>query len=269
MNWLSMSEPSLTDDEFWNDHWGGRNLPIEYSRKDRYRMHRAILKVFDRYASPSVSGESSVMEIGGAPGGYLAALARSGYCANALDISTKGCEILQENFDLLGLDIDIHQMDLRTVDEANLPQYDLVYSLGVIEHFDDYDDIIALHMKIAKPGGIIIIGAPNFNGLNRPLLRLTRPDIFEWHNLDAMRVHRWLEQTPVEESELVWRGYIGGFNPQIFLNANRKFVPRILSFVADMSNRVMNRLPGTGIINSRYWSGYGMAVYRKELSKSK
>ena len=82
-----------------------------------------------------------------------------------------------------------------------------------------------------------------------------------------MRVHRWLEQTPVEESELVWRGYIGGFNPQIFLNANRKFVPRVLSFVADMSNRVVNRLPGTGIINSRYWSGYGIAVYRKELSK--
>ena len=104
-----MSEPSLTDDEFWDDHWGGRNLPIEYSRKGRDRLHRAILKVFDRYAPLSVPGESSVMEIGGAPGGYLAALARSGYCANALDISTKGCEMLQENFDLLGLDIDIHQ----------------------------------------------------------------------------------------------------------------------------------------------------------------
>jgi len=49
---------------------------------------------------------------------------------------------------------------MRTSDD----RYDLVCSFGFIEHFENFLEIIALHDKILKQGGQLIITTPHFKG---------------------------------------------------------------------------------------------------------
>lgn len=62
-----------------------------------------------------------------------------------------------------------------TSDTRTLPfgadAFDLVYSMGTIEHFDDYHVAAAELARVLKPGGTAIIGVPNlYDPFLRPLL---------------------------------------------------------------------------------------------------
>jgi len=56
---------------------------------------------------------------------------------------------------------------LPFADEA----FDLVYSMGTIEHFDEYGAAVAELWRVLRPGGVAIIGVPNrLDPFLRPLL---------------------------------------------------------------------------------------------------
>jgi 2-polyprenyl-3-methyl-5-hydroxy-6-metoxy-1,4-benzoquinol methylase len=41
-----------------------------------------------------------------------------------------------------------------------------VISFGFIEHFDNPENVIQKHLDLLKPGGILIVGVPNFTGIH-------------------------------------------------------------------------------------------------------
>jgi 2-polyprenyl-3-methyl-5-hydroxy-6-metoxy-1,4-benzoquinol methylase len=63
------------------------------------------------------------------------------------------------------------------VDE-NAAQYDLVYSVGLIEHFPDKTDILRSHVRLTRPGGIVLLYAPLDSELNREFTQA----VPEWEN---------------------------------------------------------------------------------------
>lgn len=40
--------------------------------------------------------------------------------------------------------------------------FDVVFSSGFIEHFDDYRELFWMHAQLLKPGGMLILIVPNF-----------------------------------------------------------------------------------------------------------
>lgn len=62
--------------------------------------------------------------------------------------------------------------------EANREQFDLVYSIGLIEHFPDKTDILDAHVRLTRPGGLLLLYAPIDTAINRQLTGLA----FEWEN---------------------------------------------------------------------------------------
>ena len=61
---------------------------------------------------------------------------------------------------------------------TDLPTYDVVYSLGLIEHFVDRVSIVERHVRLARPGGLLILGVPNFRGLTGWFLRTFAPSVY-------------------------------------------------------------------------------------------
>jgi SAM-dependent methyltransferase len=57
-------------------------------------------------------------------------------------------------------------------------RFDLVYSVGLIEHFPDKSDILDAHIRLTKPGGIVLVYAPIDTPVNRRLTSLAT----EWEN---------------------------------------------------------------------------------------
>lgn len=261
---VSRSPKSLTGAEYWDRYWSGVSLPREYRHSTRAHYLNAILDVFDRWL-PTDAGLSAA-EIGGAPGQYLAYLQRSfGYGVTCIDYSATGCAKAVENFRLLGIPGDVIRADI-TADVGDLPAFDVVYSLGLIEHFADRQRVVENHVRLVRPGGYLVLGVPNFRGLTGWFMRTLAPSTYATHEIDAMDLDGWEAFEQALQLHVLWKGYVGGFEPGIFARREdkrpRTLVPYLLARVLKLL--LSRRLEFLRRINGPRWSGYAMAVYRVE-----
>ena len=146
-----MSDSKLTDKDFWDSYWEKYQLPLEMQKSNQNPFLNELLSTFDRYLPRNKN--LSILEIGGSPGQYLAYIYKTqGYQLNCLDYSKIGCEKTRENFLLLGLEGDVYEYDLFS-ESLNLPKFDIVFSLGFIEHFSDANLVIEKHLQLLKSEG--------------------------------------------------------------------------------------------------------------------
>lgn len=260
-----MSRPdessALTDEAFWDEYWRQLRLPVAVDDKRSSRYQQEILRVFKRFV-PKGKGLRA-LEIGGAPGGYLAYIARTfGHEVSAIDSSPVGCRKLEENFELLEIPVSVYCRDVLEGDLSDLPRFDLVYSLGLIEHFSDPVPMIRKHVELAKPGGLVILGLPNFRGISRPILRLTRPELSKKHNLRTMDLRTWSTFEREIGLEVVFRGYVGGWEPRIYAMRRTDARGRWVNFPIRVAARIMDAGGPIRRWNARAWSGYAMGIYR-------
>jgi SAM-dependent methyltransferase len=254
---------ALTTPDHWDDYWDNVALPVAVA-PGTATSTTAILTVIDRFASsPS---PLSVLEIGGAPGGYLVHLWRAfGHHVCVLDNSPAGIELTRKNFELLGVPGRVLERDMFARNEPNL-KFDIVYSLGLIEHFQDTTSVIDAHLRYMKPGGTLIVGCPNFRGVNGVLLRRLSPALLGWHNLDAMNIVRWSHFERKFDLDVKFRGYVAGFQPATFWRCEHRsvFNRALARALAEISRRMTGRL-GTALShrNSPLWSYYAIGVYGK------
>jgi SAM-dependent methyltransferase len=253
---------SRTAASYWDHYWSQVTLPKEYRHTPRAHYLNAILDVFDRWL-PAGAGQAAA-EIGGAPGQYLAYLHRSrGYRVTCIDYSGTGCAKTVENFRLLDIPGDVVRADI-TADVSELPAFDVVYSLGLIEHFTDRHRVVANHARLVRPGGYLVLGVPNFRGLTGWFMRTLAPTTYATHEIDAMDLDGWRDFERELGLEVLWKDYVGGFEPSVF---TRREDPRPRTLVPYAVARALKlvlsrRLGFLRRINGPRWSGYAMAVYR-------
>lgn len=258
-----MKQNRLTERENWENYWDKLELPAKIKKTKKSLYLNEILKIFDRFLPQN--DNLSILEIGGAPGQYLAYMSNNfHYKIYALDYSDIGCRKMKENFSLLGLKGIVYQKDLFSDDISDLPLFDIVYSLGFIEHFQDLDRVIDKHLELLKPGGILLIGTPNFLGVNHWVLRRLAPQRLAQHNLSSMDIRNWSNFEKRFNLRVIFKGYIGGFEPSIYRCGNRTLLNRFI-YMLFIGIRIIitDNLKFLRKFNYKYWSGYVIGVYRK------
>jgi SAM-dependent methyltransferase len=251
-----------TDEAFWDDYWASLPLPIEID-KSRNLLVGEITDVFDRFLANELP--LSVLEIGGAPGQYAAYVNRClGHSVTVLDSSSIGCAKARENFELLGIPGEVVEGDLLEP-PSDLPRFDAVYSLGLIEHFGDVTAAVRAHVDLLSPGGLLLLGAPNLDGLNAPLLRRLSPSFLSKHHVEATYRPTWDRfEAELGLNRLLLR-YMGGFDPAMFWRIeSRRVVDRALHQVLWYLGKALE-WPGVRTLkraDGRFWSTYLMGVYR-------
>ena len=96
--------------------------------------------------------------------------------------------------------------------EAAGVRYDLVYSLGFIEHFTDYLAVIDAHDRLVAPGGLLILSTPNFRGWCQNLLhRLFDRENLARHVVSSMDPDAWAAHL-ADRYDILFTGYVGGFD---------------------------------------------------------
>lgn len=260
----SLTAEPLTDTDHWDSYWQqASRLPVEVKPNEQSST-TAILSIIDRFAA---SGPPlSVLEIGGAPGGWTAHLHKTfGHDVCVLDNSLTGIELTRKNFELLGIPGRVLHRDLFSA-EPPIPQFDLVYSLGLIEHFADTQAIVAAHLAYVRPGGRLMIGCPNLLGINGKIFRRLSPTVFDWHYLDVMDIQRWPRFEEALGLRVCFRSYIAGFQPGAFWRREGgsladRALRRGLLELADRWRGPLSH--GLARVNSRHWSYYAVGVYDK------
>ena len=102
-----------------------------------------------------------------------------------IDYSKRGIIFAQEIFHAVGIEGDLRCEDI--FDTTFKPgSFDIVYSNGVIEHFNDAKEIVRQHAVLLKPRGKALIVIPNLSGAWQELAKWLAPDILSMHNLSLM-----------------------------------------------------------------------------------
>ncbi len=180
-----------TEQAYWEQvHSGGIRMrlprPVDIGTINTMRLLRR-----------HVPAGARVLEIGFAPGKMLAwVAARLGARVSGLDYAAAGVATAHRLFDTLGIPADLRCEDVFA--HSFTPgSFDVVYSLGVIEHFDDPREIVRRHMELLAPGGVAIIAIPNYGGLYGRLQRRFDPENLAIHNTSIMSLATLAALVPV------------------------------------------------------------------------
>ncbi|HKT31128.1 MAG TPA: class I SAM-dependent methyltransferase [Gammaproteobacteria bacterium] len=158
----------------------------------------------------------SVVEIGSAPGDFLVALHRHfGLVPYGIEYSPAGADLNRRAFATSGLDPG-HVIEADFLAPETHTRYresfDIVLSRGFIEHFTDPTDVVAKHLSLLKPGGLLIVGIPNLRGLNYLLSWIFDRHVVAMHNLSIMTRNHFAALFPDVCVTPFFCNYYGTFN---------------------------------------------------------
>lgn len=189
-NWQYGEDTSAMSTRFWT--------PFDSS-------YLATLRILKRY----VSAESKFLEIGFAPGKLLAWV--SLYLnanVTGLDYSESGCNKARVFFKKIGA---LAEIKCENVFDNSLSpnSFDVVFSRGVIEHFDEPEHIVQKHLELTKFGGLVILLIPNYGGIWKLIQEKLDPDNLSIHNLDIMNPKSVELLFDKNKCEIVDSGFLG------------------------------------------------------------
>lgn len=187
-----MEGKKLTDFTFWENYWLNKK-DLLFEIPANYPLLNEIRKVIQHH------NIQNLIEIGGFPGYYSVwASSKFNISSTLLDfyIIPSLTEKLKD-INQCKKDIQLVQKDLFSAGNELFNSYDLCISNGLIEHFEDTQDIINRHINYLKPGGTLFISLPNFTGLNGWFQKKFDPENYEKHYIRCMDP-KFLKQTCIE-----------------------------------------------------------------------
>lgn len=217
-----MKANNFTDKAHWDTYW------------ENYRYDKVPKKVVFSSFVPRLAKGKSFIEIGGFPGVHAAYFYRQGIGEVAI------------------LDFHIDRPIVRRFEKANgLPEgtiqciesdffaftpekkYDVVFSSGFIEHFEDTEDAIRRHVELLSDEGQLLILIPNFLGLNGKIQRRFDQENLEAHNLKSMEIPYLKELMQSFELHDISVDYLG--KPMVWLepkpeHLNKRKWVKLLSY---------------------------------------
>jgi SAM-dependent methyltransferase len=102
----------------------------------------------------------------------------------------------------------LHRCDLREFQPEGGP-YDVVGSFGLVEHFDDVQEILDHHDRLLRPGGLCIVEVPHFRRVQFLYHRaFDRLDLAR-HNLRAMDPAVFEEFARRRGHDVLFLGFVG------------------------------------------------------------
>lgn len=208
----------LTDVAYWEKNWwvGARPQRLRLYRDFDFETVRLLRAASQRHvrAEQSPQGElpakrPRVLEIGGGGSRVLPYLAlKFGLEVYGTDFSLAGCRLLRANLALVDRPGSVICEDLFQSSLA-ADTFDVVYSSGLIEHFEDTRSVVTEHLRLLKPGGRLVVIVPNLLGLEGKIVAKLAPSLWKVHKvLSPDDLAGGLQSAGLRE---IHAGYLGSF----------------------------------------------------------
>ena len=251
-----MREDDKAGKDFWEASWK-KILFGKYQGIEKYlAINKKLDLLFKRFLE---KGNKKVLEIGCAKAKRLIYFAKEfDYEVYGVDYSEKGVKIAKENLRIAGVEGTIICEDIfqTTFKEES---FDIVYSMGLIEHFETPAEIIDAHIKLLKIGGVLIITIPNFkdNLLNKILGIGKR--LSETHNLSIMDKKKMNELLQKRNIKILTLDYFGPIDLTLALEGIQT---KPIIYLIHIVNQIIGYFTFF-IPKSRYFSPYIVLIAEK------
>jgi len=170
-------EKALTDESFWGKTWG------QNARKVKFSPYKLSFLYFHRIFRRLLPAKPcTFFEVGCFPGHFL------WYFSKYFGYDVAGIEYMPQKGDAVRQQCLLEGVDAKIINDdffryKPLQRYDIVGSFGFIEHFENSAAVVRKHFEITRPGGLIVITAPNHaSPLYKKLLRLSGEELYHAHN---------------------------------------------------------------------------------------
>ncbi len=200
----------------WDELW---------RRRKRFYVYRNVLKTAEQFLG-SVK-DKSVLEVGCGRGATLLEFARRGANVVGLDYSEQAldvCRRLESRSGIRG------QATFVNGDARKMPfpteSFDFVFSVGLIEHFEDPTEILAEQYRVLRKGGYLLVQVPQkyslYTALKKIMIRLGKWPYGGWetefsnHELSAVVSEAGLEPK-----------YVYGYGSFVLAAARHAFFPNL------------------------------------------
>ena len=201
---LPSSQPasSLAPQQYWDQGYEKLTLDIA-PQEDPVRIW------LQKHLS---TGTGSALELGCFPGRYLAVLGELGFELNGIDLTPRVETDLPKwvkrsgyrNGEFVRADVWTHNFNR---------QFDVVASFGLIEHFEEWPQLLSRHAQLVKQDGWLVVSVPNFRGcIQQCLHRWLDQDNLARHNLQAMDAQEWWKVVQPLGFNPVFCGCFGRFD---------------------------------------------------------
>lgn len=224
-----MIKDNKTTSGYWNRLYDKQSTP---SLPSRFSVGSKNLKnLFHSYITPGMR----VLEIGCAPGKQLGYIGlKLGASVSGIDYSEKGIDLSRRLFNKLNLKCDLRCENIfETTFTHN--SFDVVYSLGVAEHFENPSNIIKRHIELVRPGGLALISIPHYGGIYGRLQKYFDSENLGIHNLEIMNSVALKKFVPVELSREIEVFPFGRISPWL-VNIERKWPAPLSLFLSMLVN---------------------------------
>jgi SAM-dependent methyltransferase len=205
---------------------------------------------------------AKVVEIGSAPGTELVKLHKAfGLIPYGIEYSDAGIELNRAIFVRHGLEPEnvIHADFLSGDIETRFAEhFDVVFSQGFIEHFDNPRDVVNRHITLLRKGGHLIVSIPNLRGVNYVLQRFFNKDILPMCNISIMEKDKFAALFDDERLSMQYCGYYGTFNFNLSMAKHpvRRIVLVCCKVIQLLLNAVFRLLFGKKGLESETFSPY-------------
>ena len=193
-----------TEKSYWDSNYETKNTKPKEVPKDH-----PIRKWISSHLV-SVDNKNCI-EIGCYPGRFLTMFGELGYELNGIDYTERVDQVptwLKSEGYKVG---EFYYEDFFKWNSSK--QYDLVYSLGFIEHFTEFKDVIKSHCDMVANNGYLILEVPNFIGRFQFWIHSKfDKENLNRHHVPAMDISDWLPVLEENGFEIIDSRYFGSFH---------------------------------------------------------
>jgi len=235
--------------QWWQDTWKGVPLaPPPPSQPVRTWLETHVPR----------TASGTCFEVGCHPGRFLAVAGMLGYELNGVDM-TPEVESIHEWLERDGYRVGrIDRGDFFTYEPGR--QFDLVMSLGFIEHFTDFERALERHVPLVAPGGRLVIEVPNMAGaVQNWFHRNFDRESYERHHVPAMNPAAWTRVLRGHGFEIEFEGPFGHL--YLWVEPQRRSLPERAAVFA---LRAAQKLARPVVPHGRFaWAPYLGVVARR------
>ncbi len=199
---MGMREEIIVDkagEAYWSSVWKQMPLPPPIDSEDKslashlnVSFHRTFQKLFKGY---ELNGKL-LLEVGCGNSVWLPYFAKQyGVKPFGIDYSKHGCEQAEAILKRERVSGNIYHADMFSPPESLKERFDIVVSLGVIEHFTDTIAAIRALSYFLKPGGLLLTSIPNHAGILGWLQKVINRPVYDIHViLDKEKLTKAIER---------------------------------------------------------------------------
>ena len=205
-----------TDKKYWQKYYQNTNV----DKKQIIAICSKYDKYWDMLFRVCKHKPKTILEMGAYPGRFIAYVAsKYSLKPTALDFNPDSKKI-EKSFKEMGINkYNIIQEDLISVTTEK--KFDLIISMGFIEHFKDYKTILNKHASMLAKGGAILIIIPNKRGFRKLYGLICDRKNLDTHNLKCMNKKTFHDFSFNNKLKMDYLQYFGGFQYSVHQKLNK------------------------------------------------